>query len=120
MSPLAQAPTAPAPWPRSPALSGCLGKPHIAAAFAENATVRRLDADGIEGVLHEPADRSRVVLGLHNPSSAEARVNLSTLLPERADCTWRFLSGSLHTSDAADGMYVHLDAAGTAWLTAAP
>ncbi|MFL1901209.1 hypothetical protein ACJWDR_19150 [Streptomyces tauricus] len=118
MSPLAPTPI-PALSHQTPALSGCLSKPHLAAAFAEDATVRRLNADGIEGVLHEPADRSRVVLGLHNPSATEARINLSTLLPERADCTWRFLSGSMHTSDAADGMYVHLDAAGTTWLTAA-
>jgi len=104
---------------QAPALSGCLSKPHIAAAFAEDATVRQLGAGSIEGVLHEPADRSRVVLGLHNPSATEARINLSTLLPERADCTWRFLSGAMHTSDATDGMYVHLDAAGTTWLTAA-
>ncbi|MFD6288309.1 hypothetical protein [Streptomyces sp. NPDC060205] len=104
---------------RTPALSGCLGKPHLAAAFADDATVHRLDVGVIEGVLHEPADRSRVVLGLHNPSPTEARINLSTLLPERADCTWRFLSGSMHTSDAADGLYVHLDAVGTTWLTAA-
>ncbi|MGV4891438.1 hypothetical protein ACSR0Z_33625 [Streptomyces viridosporus] len=106
-------------WHRAPALSDCLDRPHIAAAFTEDALVRRLDAGSIEGVLHEPADRSRVVLGLHNPSPAEARVNLSTLLPERADRTWHFLSGSMHTSHAADGMYVHLDAAGTVWLTAA-
>ncbi|MFC8425724.1 hypothetical protein ACFUN7_33620 [Streptomyces sp. NPDC057236] len=104
---------------RAPALSDCLDRPHIAAAFAEDALVHRLDAGGIEGVLHEPADRSRVVLGLHNPSPAEARINLSTLLPERADRTWHFLSGSMHTSHAADGTYVHLDAAGTVWLTAA-
>lgn len=106
-------------WHRAPALSDCLDRPHIAAAFTEDALIRRLDADSIEGVLHESADRSRMVLGLHNPSPAEARVNLSTLLPERADCTWHFLSGSMHTSHAADGMYVHLDAAGTVWLTAA-
>ncbi|MFI8093254.1 hypothetical protein ACIF9R_33910 [Streptomyces sp. NPDC086080] len=106
-------------WHGAPALSRCLDRPHIAAAFAEDALVRRLDADGIEGVLHEPADRSRVVLGLHNPSPAEARINLSTLLPERADRTWHFLSGSMHTSHAADGTYVHLDASGTVWLTAA-
>lgn len=106
-------------WHGAPALSDCLDRPHIAAAFTEDALVRGLDAGGIEGVLHEPADRSRVVLGLHNPSPAEARVNLSTLLPEHADRTWHFLSGSMHTSHAADGMYVHLDAAGTVWLTAA-
>ncbi|GHI94175.1 MULTISPECIES: hypothetical protein [Streptomyces] len=119
MSPLASAPTS-ALSHQTPALSGCLDRPHIAAAFAEDATIRNLAADSIEGVLHEPADRSRVVLGLHNPSATEARINLSTLLPERADCTWHFLSGSVRTSEAADGMYVHLDAAGTAWLTAAP
>jgi len=106
-------------WHQAPALSDCLDRPHIAAAFTEDALVRRLDAGSIEGVLHEPADRSRVVLGLHNPSPAEARVNLSALLPECADRTWHFLSGSTHTSHAADGMYVHLDAAGTVWLTAA-
>ncbi|KAA0940678.1 hypothetical protein FGF04_08835 [Streptomyces apricus] len=118
MSPPAPTPAS-ALWHRTPALSGCLSDPRIAAAFDDTATVRGLHADGIEGVLHEPADRSRVVLGLHNPSATEAHVNLSTLLPERADCTWRFLSGSMRTSDAADGMYVHLDGAGTAWLTAA-
>ncbi|MFC9162153.1 hypothetical protein ACFTZ8_15160 [Streptomyces fungicidicus] len=106
-------------WHEAPALSDCLDRPHIAAAFTEDALVRRLDAGSIEGVLHEPADRSRVVLGLHNPSPAEARVNLSALLPEHTDRTWHFLSGSMHTSHAADGMYVHLDAAGTVWLTAA-
>ncbi|MFI9729306.1 hypothetical protein [Streptomyces sp. NPDC052092] len=105
-------------WHQAPALSDCLDEPHIAAAFAEDALVRRLDAGSIEGVLHEPADRSRVVLGLHNPSPAKARVNLHTLLPERA-YSWNFLSGSMHTSHAADGMYVHLDAADTVWLTAA-
>ncbi len=104
---------------QAPALSDCLDRPHVAAAFTEDALVRRLDAGSIEGVLHEPADRSRLVLGLHNPSPAEARVNLSTLLPECADRTWHFLSGSMHTSHAADGVYVHLDAAGTVWLTAA-
>jgi hypothetical protein len=106
-------------WHGAPVLSDCLDRPHIAAAFTEDALVRRLDAGSIEGVLHEPADRSRAVLGLHNPSTEKARVNLTTLLPERADCTWHFLSGSMHTSHAADGMYVHLDAAGTVWLTAA-
>ncbi|MFH9044837.1 hypothetical protein ACH4FA_36745 [Streptomyces sp. NPDC017966] len=105
-------------WHRAPVLSDCLDRPHIAAAFTEDALVRRLDAGSIEGVLHEPADRSRAVLGLHNPSLAEARVNLRTLLPERADCTWHFLSGSMRTSHAADGMYVHLDATDTVWLTA--
>ncbi|MFD3625176.1 hypothetical protein [Streptomyces sp. NPDC058698] len=106
-------------WHRAPALSDCLDKPHIAAAFAEDALVRRLDAGSLVGVLHEPVDRSRVVLGLHNPSPAEARINLGALLPERADCVWHFLSGSMHTSHAADGMSVHLDTAGTVWLTAA-
>ncbi|MFF0110362.1 hypothetical protein [Streptomyces hirsutus] len=119
MSPLAPIPTQ-APWQQAFAASGCLDRPHIAAAFAQDALVRRLEASGVEAVLHEPADHSRAVLGLHNPSETEARINLNTLLPERADCTWRFLSGSMHTSHAADGVYVHLDASGTAWLTAAP
>lgn len=106
-------------WHQAPALSDCLDRPDIAAAFTEDALVRRLDAGSIVGVLHEPADRSRAVLGLHNPSQAEARIVLSALLPERADCTWHFLSGSMHTSHTADGLCVHLDAVGTVWLTAA-
>ncbi|AJE83607.1 hypothetical protein ABZ929_05450 [Streptomyces physcomitrii] len=107
------------PWHRTPVPSDCLEKPHIAAALAEDTLVRRLDSGGVEGVLHEAPDHSRAVLGLHNPTSAEARINLDALLPERADCTWHFLSGSMHTSHATDGMYVHLPVSGTVWLTAA-
>jgi hypothetical protein len=118
VSSLAPAP-AQVPWHPAPVLSGCLDRPHVAAAFADDAHVRRLDAGSIEGVLHESADRSRAVLGLHNPSTAEARINLSALLPERADRLWHFLVGSMHTSHAADGMYVHLDASESVWLTAA-
>ncbi|KPC76541.1 hypothetical protein ADL35_23715 [Streptomyces sp. NRRL WC-3753] len=116
MSPLTPTPDH-ALWHRTPALSDCMTLPHIAAAFAEGALVRELEADGVEAVLHEPADRSRAVLGLHNPSATESRVNLRTLVPERTDCTWHFLSGSMHTSDAADGLYLHLAASDTVWLT---
>lgn len=107
-------------WSQPPDLSGCADRPHIAAAFAGDALVRALGVGSVEAVLRESADRSRAVLGLHNPSTAEARINLTTLMPERADCAWHFLTGSMHTSRAADGLYVHLDAAGTVWLITAP
>ncbi|MFI8490932.1 hypothetical protein [Streptomyces rubrogriseus] len=116
MSPLTPAPDH-ALWHRTPALSDCLTQPHIAAAFDQDALVRELKADGVEGVLHEPADRSRAVLGLHNPSTTESRVNLRALLPEHADCTWHFLSGAMRTSEAADGLHLHLAASDTVWLT---
>ncbi|MFE2587777.1 hypothetical protein ACFXDD_02255 [Streptomyces anthocyanicus] len=116
MSPLTPTPDH-ALWHRTPALSDCLTQPHIAAAFDQDALVRELEADGIEGVLHESADRSRAVMGLHNPSMTESRVNLRALLPEHAHCTWHFLSGSMHTSEAADGLHLHLAASDTVWLT---
>lgn len=47
----------------------------------------------------------------------ESRVNLRALLPEHAHCTWHFLSGSMHTSEAADGLHLHLAASDTVWLT---
>ncbi|MFI7345931.1 hypothetical protein ACIBSR_06635 [Streptomyces sp. NPDC049936] len=119
MSPLAPTPDH-ALRHRTPARSHCLTLPHIAPAFAKDSHVRELDADGIEGVLHEPADRSRAVVGLHNPSATKASVNLHTLLPECADRTWHFLSGSMHTSHAPDGTYLHLAASDTVWLTATP
>ena len=46
MSPLTPTPDH-APWHRTPALSDCLTQPHIAAAFARDALVRELEADGI-------------------------------------------------------------------------
>ncbi|MFF3896907.1 hypothetical protein ACFYY3_27775 [Streptomyces sp. NPDC001812] len=119
MSPLAPPPTQ-AAWHQAPDLTRCLDKPHLAAAFAEDAVVRLLDVDGVEAVLREPADRSRTVLGLHNPSTDEARINLHGLLPEHAESTWHFISGAMHTRRAADGMYVHLAASGHVWLTATP
>lgn len=100
-----------------PAPDGCAPAPRIAAAFAEDAVVRPLEAGAVEAVLREPADRSGAVLGLHNPSAVEARVDLGALLPELAGRTWHFVSGSMHTSAAPGGLYVHLPASGQVWLS---
>lgn len=53
MSPLTPTPDH-APWHRTPALSDCLTQPHIAAAFARDALVRELEADGIEEYCTSP------------------------------------------------------------------
>ncbi|WP_181785266.1 hypothetical protein [Streptomyces phytophilus] len=106
-------------WTQVPESTRCLDAPHVAAAFADDAVVRHLDTQGIDIVVREPADRSCVVLGLHNPSTHETRIGLDALLPEYADSAWRFISGSMRTSPAAGGMDVHLEAAGHVWLTAA-
>lgn len=105
-------------WTQVPDITRCLDTPHVAAAFAEDAVVRQMDTDGVEVVVHEPADRSCVVLGLYNSSTNEARVSLHALLPEYANSAWCFISGSMRTSPATDGMYIHLEAAGHVWLTA--
>jgi predicted NAD/FAD-binding protein len=118
VSPLAPAPVQTV-WPQAPDLTGCTNSAHIAAAFAEDAVVRALDADRAEAVLREPADRSRAVLGLHNPSDGEVRIHLTSLLPEHAEQAWHFVSGSMHTSDAEGGLCVHLAPSAHVWLTAA-
>ncbi|MEI5525529.1 hypothetical protein WB401_13280 [Streptomyces brasiliscabiei] len=118
MSPLAPAPVQ-AVWPEAPDLTGCADSVHIAAAFAEGAVVRTLDTDGAEAVLREHADRSRVVLGLHNPTADEVLIHLPSLLPEHAEQAWHFVSGSMRTSDADGGLCVHLAPSAHVWLTAA-
>ncbi|MFF6786973.1 hypothetical protein [Streptomyces sp. NPDC012510] len=118
MSPLVPTPVQ-AVWAEAPDLTGCANSAHIAAAFAENAVVRTLDADGAEAVLREVADRSRAVLGLHNPSDGEVRIHLPSLLPEYAAQAWHFVSGSMCTSDAGGGLCVHLAPSAHVWLTAA-
>lgn len=104
---------------RVPGTTRCLDTPYVAAAFADDAVVRLLDTEGVGVVVREPADGSCVVLGLHNSSASEARIGLNALLPEYADRAWHFISGSVRTSPADDGMDVHLEAAGHVWLTAA-
>jgi hypothetical protein len=106
-------------WPQAPDVTGCTNSVQIAAAFAEAAVVRTLDADGVEAVLREPADRSRAVLGLHNPSGDEVRIHLPSLLPEHAERAWYFVSGSMRTSDEGGGPCVHLAPSAHVWLTAA-
>lgn len=118
MSPLAPTPV-PTVWPEAPDLTGCANSVHLAAAFAEDAVVRALDCDGAEAVLREPADRSRAVLGLHNPTDGEVRIHLPSLVPEHAEQAWHFVSGSMRTSGAAGGLCVHLAPSAHVWLTAA-
>ncbi|MES5824943.1 hypothetical protein [Streptomyces sp. RG80] len=118
MSPLASAPVQTA-WPQAPDLTGCANSAHLEAAFAKDAVVRALDADGVGAVLREAADRSRAVLGLHNPTADEVRIHLPSLLPEHAERTWHFVSGSMHTSDTDGGLCVHLAPSAHVWLTTA-
>ncbi|AUH43405.1 hypothetical protein [Streptomyces sp. CMB-StM0423] len=117
MTPHLAAPTQ-TDWTQVPEMTRCLDTPHLAAAFADDAVVRRMDTEGTGIVVREPADRSCVVLGLYNSSTTEARISLNALLPEHANSAWRFISGSMRTSPAIDGMDVHLEAAGHVWLTA--
>ncbi|MFF8481899.1 hypothetical protein [Streptomyces antibioticus] len=106
-------------WSAAPDLTHCTNSAHLETAFAKDAIVRTLDADGVLAVLHEAADGSRAVLGLRNPSEGEVLIHLPSLLPEHAGQTWHFVSGAMHTSDAEDGLCVHLAPSAHVWLTAA-
>ncbi|MEU3855333.1 hypothetical protein [Streptomyces sp. NPDC029554] len=106
-------------WPQAPDVTGCVNAADIAAAFAEDAVVSTLDAGDAEAVLREPGDRSRMVLGLHNPTADEVRIHLPSLLAEHAQQAWHFVSGSMRTSDAEGGLCVHLAPSTHVWLTAA-
>lgn len=124
MSPLAPAPVrdgkANTAWYETDP-TGCLAASPVAAAFTEDSLVKPLTTDSaVQAVLRESADGSRMVLGLHNPSSAEAGIALAAVLPEHAGAQWHFVRGAVRSSDEADGLYAHVSPAGCVWLTVTP
>jgi hypothetical protein len=102
-------------------LNGCVAASPVAAAFADDSTVKHLSVVGpVEAVLRESGDGSRMVLCLRNPSADEVRVSPDTVLPEHAGAQWHFVSGAVGTSSGEGGLHIHLASSSRAWLTVTP
>ncbi|MEV7035750.1 hypothetical protein AB0N99_36675 [Streptomyces sp. NPDC093272] len=102
-------------------VNGCLAASPVAAAFADDSTVKYPPVAGpVEAALRESGDGSRMVLCLHNPSSAEVRVSLAAVMPEYAGAQWHFVSGAMDTTSGDDGLHIRLAAASRTWLTVTP